>query len=572
MMVLVAAHATAQSRAFSMIPAAATVRSVPNDDYRSSVRPPQLQQQRQQSRRGRPFTFLLAAAAATDNLDLDSKDPFTVLGLQATATLDKKDIKRAYKRAALKYHPDVVTNKDSATADKKAASDRFAKINWAYATLMGKNQNGASSSSSSSSSSTTGTSTGAAGREPPHRRRGGYGSSSSSSSSSQTTGAGAGNKATSGSTDWRDYMPQFDKDKDDAAYDAGGDSFGSIFSDLFAGAAATAASASSSSRGGGRGGIFRDFVEFLETNVDGYSGSGGREDDAQLFTLLQTGSVQDVGEEMDDTELVVQSLGAKLSSLKDELAMLQAQANIATRYLEKMELQEQVAELNARKSVVEGYLKQARKRLLSLQTRYKQLIVQGDNDPKAGGRSRRSTSSPSESSPYSAAGYASSSTYPSSSSYSSEPRSDSASSDSSPISASTRATSSGSTTFKEDAWKDESFGSFGRGRGNSRQKSRRRTTSTSDSSSSRASSPSSTSPAGESASSRSSSPASGSTSTGARASRSGSTSSRQAQTTSSREPPHRRQSSDPQYQDDKGRLRELKVDEEFEKLKKELGM
>jgi hypothetical protein len=62
--------------------------------------------------------------------------------------------------------------------------------------------------------------------------------------------------------------------------------------------------------GSGRG-IFCDFVEFLENNVDGYLSSSGEEDDVQLRILLTTSSVQEVGMKMDDTKLVVQQLDSK---------------------------------------------------------------------------------------------------------------------------------------------------------------------------------------------------------------------------------------------------------------------
>ena len=153
-------------------------------------------------------------------------------------------------------------------------------------------------------------------------------------------------------------MPKYDEEQ----YDSGGDSFGAIFSDLFAGAASVA---------GGRGGVFRDFVEFLENNVDGYTTSSG--DDAELRVLLQTGSLDEIAEEMDDTDLVVQQLSAKLKSVEDELIMVQAEINAAQRFSEKITLDERLSELKARKDVVEGYIKKARKRLISLQTRYKEV-------------------------------------------------------------------------------------------------------------------------------------------------------------------------------------------------------
>ena len=342
-------------------------------------------------------------------------------------------------------------------------------------------------------------------------------------------------------------MPNYDSE--DAKYDAGGDSFEKIMSDLFQGAAASAVGASS-----GGGGIFRDFVEFLENNVGGYGGT--QEDDAELRVLLQTGSVDEIGEEMDETELVVQQLSSKLRNTQDELRQVTADRAVAAKYMEKLELMERMDELEARKGVVEGYIQRAKKRLLSLQTRYKELIVRGQNDRRAGGRS--SSTSPSwddikrESDSSYGTAYSRSAT-------------------------SERPGRSTSSADKEDAWKDEGFGSFGRGRGSSRRRSSRGTADVGGSGSRSTSSSTSSSSADYSSSTRSSSSGSGSPRSRTNASTTSSESSQQSRPMTERPrqesyvPPHRRQSS---YspEEDQRRLREIKVDEEFDKLKKDLGL
>jgi len=458
-------------------------------------------------------------ASPTDN-------PWRLLGVPRGA--DPKEIKRAYKRLAVQYHPDVVTTRDSSPSEKRAASDAFAKINAAYAAAT------AGAGSQRGATTTTGA-TGTGGWEPPHRRAGSY---SSSSAGTTTTGSSG-----TPSTDWRDYMPNYDSE--DAKYDAGGDSFEKIMSDLFQGAAASAVGASS-----GGGGIFRDFVEFLENNVGGYGGT--QEDDAELRVLLQTGSVDEIGEEMDETELVVQQLSSKLRNTQDELRQVTADRAVASKYMEKLELQERLDELEARKGVVEGYIQRAKKRLLSLQTRYKELIVRGQNDRRAGGRS---SSSPSwedikrESDSSYGTAYTGSAT-------------------------SERPGRSTSSSDKEDAWKDEGFGSFGRGRGSSRRRSSRQTADVSGSSSSSSSS-SSNSADYSSSSTRSSGSASPRSRTNSSTASSESSQQYRPMTERPRQesyvPPHRRQSS---YspEEDQRRLREIKVDEEFDKLKKELGL
>lgn len=53
----------------------------------------------------------------------EEEDYYKVLGVEKTATL--KQIKKAYKQLALKYHPDKVRDK----AKKKSAQEKFFMIN-----------------------------------------------------------------------------------------------------------------------------------------------------------------------------------------------------------------------------------------------------------------------------------------------------------------------------------------------------------------------------------------------------------------------------------------------------------
>ena len=402
---------------------------------------------------------------------LDSDDPFCVLQIDPP-TVDVQIIRKAYRRMAVRFHPDVTTNKDSTTVEKKLANDRFAKINWAYQTLSGKNgESSTSSSSPGSRQGSTSSSSSSAGWTPPHRRREAYTSSSSSSSSSY----GPDRSGSGPSTDWRDYIPNYNKDQED--YSADGDSFTAIFADLFKAAGTGAMNG---------GGILRDFVEFLENEagaatsnfagVGGFSSSTSSVLDEELRILLQTGTVEQIGEEMDDAALVQEQLQTKFSNLQQDIVSLTADLKFASALQEKMTLQEDLASVQARIPIVQEYLKQAQKRLLALQTRYKELIVRGGNDPKAGGGGDGDGGGRTGSVWDEIRNQAKSS----SSSYvdDGQTRRSSTTTDSTinqeeTFSRRSSSSSSSSSDNKEDAWKSDSFGSFGR-RGRGRSSSRKR--------------------------------------------------------------------------------------------------
>lgn len=57
-----------------------------------------------------------------------NKDLYDILGLSKNAS--ESDIKRAYKRLALKYHPD--RQGDKSEKEKKEAEEKFKEVSWAY--------------------------------------------------------------------------------------------------------------------------------------------------------------------------------------------------------------------------------------------------------------------------------------------------------------------------------------------------------------------------------------------------------------------------------------------------------
>ena len=356
---------------------------------------------------------------------LSSTDPFQILNLSPTS--DKKAIKGAYRRMALKYHPDVVTNQDTSTEARKKANDEFAQINWAYAQLSGKS--GIISTTTSTSSSSTSSSS----YSRPHRRTSSntynpyeesthwreyiydpfetstfWKKDKPSYYDKQVCGEQVHYKGSDffdkrntcnpyeASTDWRhytynpyqessywrDYMydpyqvsfhwRDGEQVYDEHVSDKGGDSVDKIISDVFKGAAFGAMSVGD----GGRG-IFRDFVAFLERTENDVK---NEDYDAELRILLDTGSAQDVRREMEDAEYVVQQLDLNRLNLAEELIIVES-------YLAKMGLAQKVAEVEARKRVVDGNLQEARKWLSALQKRHKELLVRVDNDFCTGGYS-----------------------------------------------------------------------------------------------------------------------------------------------------------------------------------------
>ena len=294
-------------------------------------------------------------------------DPFLLLGLDSrNPPTDKQEIKRAYRKRAMQYHPDVLLDQDSTEAERVEASKNFARINAAYEMLTGGGKGSANSSSTSSK-----TSSGGYNYQPPHRRSSSYSSSSSTRS-----------------TNWEDYMPSYNEE--DAKYDAGGDTFGAIFSDLLSGAAGAAAGVAGS-RGGG---IFGDFIDFLERNIDGFE--SGYDDDRSLSELLNCGSFDDIANEMDENDILVTSLEMKLKSVKNDLLQVEADLKLATKFSEKLDLEERIAELKAREKVVKGYLKKGRNRFVRLRERYKELMVVSRETSSGSSSSYRTTiSSPS---------------------------------------------------------------------------------------------------------------------------------------------------------------------------------
>lgn len=243
--------------------------------------------------------------------------------------------------------------------------------------------------------------------------------------------------------------------------------------------------------------------------------------------------MDEIKEEFKDAKLLVKQLEQKEFDLDVELkAVDKEKSNIdggkGKTYMDDMRLEEKKREVEARKEVVADYLDRARMRQLKLRKRIDELRVESDFNSEYKNRSRTSSSTSSNNS------------YDASGSYSSRTASNS---------------SSNSSDKDEDAWTRESFGSSRRRRGSGRTRSRRSSSQSETESTSRPPKPEPE------------------TSRRTYSERTAATSSSASSSNNANIAPHRRLTSRyDQVQEDKRRLREIKVDEEIEKMKRELGL
>ena len=277
--------------------------------------------------------------------DNTSLDPYKILEIPL-GTTDKAVIKRAYRRMAMKFHPDVVSSMNA--QGKQAANDNFIKINAAYELLSGKTA--AQSGKPSTHSTKAATSTG---YQPPHRR------SYSSTKSSSSTASSSRNF----SDDWRDDIPK-DSGMIEESFDTDGDSFGSIFSDFLGGLGSAASSSASAGKG-----LLMDLIDFLEGNFPEYGTSLTGNQDAVLDAVLQSNDAKLLREELYDTTLLIQQLSAKLANIEKVIASLEVERDAASNFLQKEMKDEDIGSWKGRKSVVEDYLKRGRERLIKIQRR-----------------------------------------------------------------------------------------------------------------------------------------------------------------------------------------------------------
>lgn len=198
-------------------------------------------------------------------------DHYKVLDVSPAA--DAATIKRAYRRAALKNHPDVSKQPD--------ARERFMRIQQAYAVLSDASK-----------------------RASYDRQRA---SSASSAASSFAKGFGFDFDAAQYAGKWRQHNPMPEDMNDN---------LGNIFSDLFSGLAGAV----------GPNGVVEDFVDFLEKRVDGFASGGGMANDDAWKDVLNSSDVDVLETEVEDAKFVLRQLRARKKRVEDEAHSLRDRA------------------------------------------------------------------------------------------------------------------------------------------------------------------------------------------------------------------------------------------------------
>ncbi|CBJ31027.1 Heat shock protein 40 like protein/ DnaJ domain containing protein [Ectocarpus siliculosus] len=267
--------------------------------------------------------------------------------LEIPETADQSEIKRAYRRKALKTHPDVNT--------APTAKEDLAEVVNAYEVLSDEKKRASYNTRRKFAN--------------PFRRGGGGGAGAAGS------GGGGGAAAWGSSTynaareeaarRWREQNPTPDEI---------GDSFGDIFRDLVGGIASV----------GGGGGVLNDVVDFLENQVDGFSSDTSLE----FEDLMASRNLQEMKEELENTRFLLEQLKMKsrklgidkLAAEKEVVAMKAGGGSRRFTDIDELDRQmsaiEKAAGIKARYDELQGHVKASRE--------------QGEKSPgKSAGTNRR---------------------------------------------------------------------------------------------------------------------------------------------------------------------------------------
>ncbi|KAA8498548.1 Chaperone protein DnaJ [Porphyridium purpureum] len=239
-------------------------------------------------------------------------DLYKVLGVDKTAS--KVEIKRAYRRLALKAHPDVNKSPNAAA--------EFGRIQQAYDVLA------------------------------DDAKRRAY-------DIRMSTGA----SAASGRQQSR-YRPSANAwQKEQEAYETN-DSFGAIFSDLMSelgkGVAGVAGAAGSS----GGAGLVDDFLTFLEKQTGAGFGVGGssRTEEREFEELLRSGSAQVLQAELEDVDFVLEMMAARRTKLREQQVMQERRRATAVETGERASYDAELSRVRAKLDKVERQVDEQRAR------------------------------------------------------------------------------------------------------------------------------------------------------------------------------------------------------------------
>eukprot|EP00172_Hildenbrandia_rubra_P003400 Plantae.Rhodophyta-Hildenbrandia_rubra.ctg5419.p1 GENE.Plantae.Rhodophyta-Hildenbrandia_rubra.ctg5419~~Plantae.Rhodophyta-Hildenbrandia_rubra.ctg5419.p1 ORF type:complete len:411 (-),score=91.66 Plantae.Rhodophyta-Hildenbrandia_rubra.ctg5419:767-1858(-) len=216
-----------------------------------------------------------------------SEDYYKLLEIEQSA--NPMAIKRAYRRLALKNHPDVSKEPD--------AKEKFMKIQEAYAVLS-----------------------------DPSKRK----SYDRSKTRVGVDWGGVGfNDVGKAARDVEDYVRRW-REKNPFPEDLD-DNLGSIFNDFVSGVASTfGGSSSSTERKENKPSVLNDFVEFLEKQVGGFRGAASSPSnfsDDGLDEILQSGDATVLAAELEDGEFLLKQLSDRSEKLKLDVEKISARAD-----------------------------------------------------------------------------------------------------------------------------------------------------------------------------------------------------------------------------------------------------
>lgn len=109
------------------------------------------------------------------------------------------------------------------------------------------------------------------------------------------------------------------------------------------------------------GGVFEELVHFLEQHLS---------HDAALHWLFKSGTIEEIGQEMDDMQLIAQSLSMIHTTIEKELAIHTRRQSSAERKLNDQSLDEHIIEMERRWKMLTDYQAKTQQRLATIEHKY----------------------------------------------------------------------------------------------------------------------------------------------------------------------------------------------------------